>query len=127
MFSGSVHKKIVLPNGYSFGYINPKIESVCIKLEENQTIIFRQCLPHHGMSYAEENVRLFYYCDLVDREEDRFIPLNLSSRQFISEAKLLKADIYVPAVKKHIKKIIKKYKKITSGKTMTTRSSANRK
>jgi hypothetical protein len=79
------------------------------------------------MSYAEENVRLFYYCDLVDREEDRFIPLNLSSRQFISEAKLLKADIYVPAVKKHIKKIIKKYKKITSGKTMSTRSSANRK
>ncbi len=122
---GSLNKKIILPNGYCFRYANPKVESVCIKLEENQTVIFRQCFPHHGMSYAADNVRLFFYCDLVARDEDRFIPLNLSSSQYISEVKLLKTDIHVPAVKKHIKKIVKKKQKITIARTLSTRSSTN--
>ena len=61
----------------------------------NDTIIFRQCLPHHGMAYGEENVRLFNYWDIVKRIDNAFIPIIMSEKQLIVK-EMEKKGVFVP-------------------------------
>ena len=46
--------------------LNNHRSAVNIVVEPGKTIIFPQYLPHQGMNYSGENLRIFSYFDLVE-------------------------------------------------------------
>ena len=75
-----------------------------VKLNPGDTVLFRQCLPHQGMAYDRNNLRLFNYCDIIRRIEDSTQALKLNIKQQISITKLKKAKVFIPLNKMFINK-----------------------
>jgi len=57
-YQGVHKKKKTLPDGTMIRYETPTVTSVPVRLESNDTLIFRQCVPHQGMVYESNNVLL---------------------------------------------------------------------
>jgi hypothetical protein len=60
-----------------------------LKLEPNETVVFRQDLIHKGMGYKEKNERFFVYIDMLDhilqRDPKGTSAVNLTYDQLIKD------------------------------------------
>jgi len=110
---GGHKKKKTLPDGTIIRYETPSVTSVPVRLESNDTLIFRQCVPHQGMVYESNNVRFFFYMDNAcnKRHNDKFMGINVPEDQMVSEHKLNKIGVYVPSNKTYLKPEIKSKKR----------------
>ena len=65
-------------------------------MKPNQTVFFRQDIPHQGMGYKENNLRIFIYWDVKNtkRTPNSTFPINLHKKKFISESELKLKQAY---------------------------------
>ncbi len=89
--------------------------SKVLKLEPNSTILFRQCIPHQGMSYSKPNLRVFCYlnCKSLRKplKDTSTVRISIDPTQRISIKMLLDANAHVPNDTFNIKTKNKTYQK----------------
>ena len=74
--------------GKTIYYTTKPATATILKVEPNTTLIFRQCLPHQGMTYETENIRAFSYIDFtsVERKQNETTPLDIYKRQMLKKS-----------------------------------------
>lgn len=79
-------------------YSRKSAKAKIIRVEANTTLMFRQCLPHQGMPYLKENLRIFSYIDFknVKRSENETYPVRLCKSQMLNRNDFKIAQVNPP-------------------------------
>lgn len=82
----------------SFDYLRKSARAQILNLKPNTTLLFRQCLPHQGMPYNEDNIRIFNYIDFkeLNRDENQTMPVRLAKCQMLNIESFKQAAVEAP-------------------------------